>query len=38
MQWRYLSEERVSHSFGLAADEAMAMRVGENLSSPILRL
>ena len=38
MQWRYLSEERVSDSFGLAADEAMAMRVGEKLSSPILRL
>jgi len=38
MQWRYLSEDRVSDSFGLAADEAMAMRVGEKLSSPILRL
>ena len=38
MQWRYLCEDRVSDSFGLAADEAMAMRVGENLSSPVLRL
>ena len=38
MQWRYLSEDRVSDSFGLAADEAMTMRVGEKLSSPILRL
>ena len=38
MQWRYLIEDRVSDSFGLAADESMAMRVGEKLSSPILRL
>ena len=38
MQWRYLCEDRVSDSFGLAADEAMALRVGENLSSPVLRL
>jgi len=38
MQWRYLSEDKVSDSFGLAADEAMALRVGENLSPPVLRL
>ena len=38
MQWRYLCEDRVSDSFGLATDEAMALRVGENLSSPVLRL
>ena len=38
MQWRYLSEDRVSDSFGLAADEAMALRVGENLSPSVLRL
>jgi len=38
MRWRYLCEDRVSHSFGLAADEAMALRVGENLSPSVLRL
>ena len=38
MQWRYLCEDRVSDSFGLAADEAMALRVGENLSLHVLRL
>ena len=38
MQWRYLSEDRVSDSFGLAADEAMALSVGENLSPSVLRL
>jgi len=38
MQWRYLSEDRVSDSLGLAADEAMALRVGENLSPSVLRL
>ena len=38
MQWRYISEDRVSDSFGLAADEAMALRVGENLSPSVLRL
>ena len=38
MHWRYLSEDRVSDSFGLAADEAMALRVGENLSPSVLRL
>ena len=38
MQWRYLSEDRVSDSYGLAADEAMALRVGENLSPSVLRL
>lgn len=38
MQWRYLSEDRVSDSYGLAADEVMALRVGENLSPSVLRL
>ena len=38
MRWRYLCEDRVSDSFGLAADEAMALRVGENLSPSVLRL
>ena len=38
MHWRYLCEDRVSDSYGLAADEAMALRVGENLSPPVLRL
>ena len=38
MQWRYLSEDKVSDSLGLAADEAMALRVGENLSPSVLRL
>ena len=38
MQWRYLCEDRVSDSFGLAADEAMALRVGEKLSPSVLRL
>ncbi len=38
MEWRYISEDRVSDSYGLAADEAMALRVGENRSSSILRL
>ena len=31
MRWRYFCEDRVSDSFGLAADEAMALRVGEKL-------
>ena len=38
MQWRYLSEDRVSDCFGLADDEEMALRVGENLSPSVLRL
>ena len=38
MQWRYISEDRVSDSFGLAADEAMALRVGENFCPSVLRL
>ena len=38
MQWRYISEDRVSDSFGLAADEAMTLRVGGNLSPSVLRL
>ena len=38
MQWRYISEDRVSDSFGLAADEAMALLVGARLSPSVLRL
>ena len=38
MHWRYICEDRVSDSYGLAADEVMALRVGENLSSSVLRL
>ena len=38
MNWRYFSENCVTDSFGLATDEAMALRVGEGLTSPILRL
>ncbi len=38
MEWRYICEDRVSDSYGLAADEVMALRVGENQSSSILRL
>ncbi len=38
MHWRYISEDKVSDSYGLAADEVMALRVGENNSSSVLRL
>ena len=38
MHWRYISEDNVSDSYGLAADEVMALRVGENHSSSVLRL
>ena len=38
MHWRYISEDKVSDSYGLAADEVMALRVGENHSSSVLRL
>lgn len=36
--WRLITDDNVSASFGLAADEALAQRVGMNLSQPTLRL
>jgi lipoate-protein ligase A len=38
MDWRLITDDSVSASFGLAADEALAQRVGVNLSQPTLRL
>jgi len=38
MDWRLITDDGVSASFGLAADEALAQRVGLNLSQPTLRL
>src|SRR6266540_5453431 len=38
MDWRLITDDDVSASFGLAADEALAQRVGLNLSQPTLRL
>jgi len=38
MNWRLITDDDVSASFGLAADEALAQRVGLNLSQPTLRL
>jgi lipoate---protein ligase len=38
MNWRLITDDGVSASFGLAADEAIAQRVGLNLSQPTLRL
>ncbi len=38
MNWRLITDDGVSASFGLAADEALAQRVGLNLSQPTLRL
>src|SRR6266511_2870290 len=38
MNWRLITDDGVSASFGLAADEALAQRVGSNLSQPTLRL
>src|SRR6266496_4235709 len=38
MNWRLITDDSVSASFGLAADEALAQRVGLNLSQPTLRL
>ena len=38
MKWRFLCEDRVSDSYGLAADETMALRVGKIFSPPVLRL
>ena len=37
-RWRLISDDRVSDSFGLAADETLAQRVGTGDSSPLLRL
>ena len=38
MNWRLITDDGVSASFGLAADEAIAQRVGLTLSQPTLRL
>jgi lipoate-protein ligase A len=38
MDWRLFTDDNVSPSFGLAADETLAQRVGLNLSQPTLRL
>src|SRR6266498_1403613 len=38
MNWRLITDDGVSASFGLAPDEALAQRVGLNLSQPTLRL
>jgi len=38
MDWRLITDDSVSAPFGLAADEALAQRVGLNLSQPTLRL
>lgn len=38
MNWRLITDNEVSASFGLAADETLAQRVGLNLSTPTLRL
>jgi len=38
MDWRLITDDGVSASFGLAADDALAQRVGSNLSQPTLRL
>jgi len=38
MDWRLITDDSVSASFGLAADEALGQRVGLNLSQPTLRL
>ncbi|MBI5825794.1 MAG: hypothetical protein HZB18_17340 [Chloroflexi bacterium] len=38
MTWRLITDDNVSPSFGLAADETLAQRVGMNQSQPTLRL
>jgi lipoate-protein ligase A len=38
MEWRLITDDGVSASFGLAADEALAHRVGLHRSTPVLRL
>src|SRR5574341_130895 len=38
MDWRFITDDNVLASFGLAADEALAQRMGMYLSQPTLRL
>jgi lipoate-protein ligase A len=38
MEWRLITDDGVTPSFGLAADESLAQRVGLNQSQPTLRL
>jgi lipoate-protein ligase A len=38
MDWRLITDDDVTASFGLAADDTLAQRVGMNLSQPTLRL
>lgn len=38
MNWRLITDDSVSDSFGLAADDALAQRVGQGTSVPTLRL
>jgi len=38
MDWRLITDDDVAASFGLAADDTLAERVGMNLSQPTLRL
>ena len=38
MDWRLITDDGVSASFGLAADETLAQRVGMNISQSMLRL
>lgn len=38
MDWRLITDDGVTASFGLAADDVLAQRVGLNLSQPTLRL
>lgn len=38
MDWRLIKDDGVTASFGLAADDVLAQRVGMNLSQPTLRL
>src|SRR6266545_7600244 len=38
MDWRLITDDGVSASFGLAADEVLAQRVGAGTSIPTLRL
>lgn len=38
LEWRLITDDGVSASFGLAADESLAIRVGSSKSQPTLRL
>lgn len=38
MRWRLITDDGVSASFGLAADETLARRVGQSQAQPTLRL